>query len=269
MRATFIMGAALLLVLAACETGTQIEGHKIRATAGAVTKTVAVSDGVHEHAPAWFKGEWREYLRRIEGSYGVLALDTQARGSWYIYCNEGPACRTLDLGSAKSFSEVNYKHGALKGCRARVRRNHPTVVPDCSIYAIKDKIVWQGPMPWPDAGTYEGAPVAATPEPGRTTAHQRTLTLSWVGSTDLLTATLDIAEGKRSGSIATVMEGRDCKGRYWFTNGLHGQWKVDCGDGWLTMSGDFTANSGPKGGGRGTGTDNHGRLVEFVVDPIN
>ena len=183
MRATFIMGAALLLVLAACETGTQIEGHKIRATAGAVTKTVAVSDGVHEHAPAWFKGEWREYLRRIEGSYGVLALDTQARGSWYIYCNVGPACRTLDLGSAKSFSEVNYKHGALKGCRARVRRNHPTVVPDCSIYAIKDKIVWKHEFPWPVSDESASRdPVSAAPEPtGRLTKHS--VAFTWEGYT--------------------------------------------------------------------------------------
>ena len=244
------------------------------AVAGCVTTKerqagIERNEQILQNAPRWFKDGWRNYMEHLEqGGFAILAMDKNALGWGYVYCLGG-GCNSNILPQARSFIEVNYKHGALKYCRENVRSQHPAAKPDCAIFAINDEIVWQGPMPWSVAGTREDAPVAATPEPGRTTAHRRTVTLSWVGSTDLLTATLDIAEGKRSGSIATVMEGRDCKGRYWFTNGLHGQWKVDCGDGWLTMSGDFTANSGPKGGGRGTGTDNQGRLVEFVIAPAS
>ena len=225
------------------------------------------AERIHQNAPQWFQDAWRRYLEHAErGGFAVLAMDKKALGWGYVYC-VGGGCNSNILPQARSFIEVNYKHGALKNCRANVRRKKPAAKPDCAIFAIKDEIVWQGAMPWSVAGTREDAPVVAEPAPGRTSAYQRTFTLSWVGSTELFTGTLDIVEGKRSGSIAAVLEGRDCDGRFWFNSGLSGQWKIDCGDGWLTATGDFTANGGPKGGGRGTGTDNLGRLVEFVVAP--
>ena len=146
MRAATIILA--IAVLTACAAPTHIEGHKIRATADSTVETVTVSDGLHDRAPAWFKEYWRGYLRQAEGGYAVLALDRNGRGAFYVYCGAGPACQTLNLGGAKTFSDVHYKHEALKRCHGQVRKQYPAVKPDCAIYAIKNKIVWQGKLPW-------------------------------------------------------------------------------------------------------------------------
>ena len=255
--ALFMVGAAMLLAVAGCATTKERQAHIDRA------------EQVHQNAPQWFKDGWRTYIEHAErGGFAVLAMDRNALGWGYVWC-QGPQCYLNTLPDSRSFVDVEYKHGALELCRENVRAFHPAAKPECAIFAVKNEIVWQGAMPWSVAGTREDAPVVAEPAPGRTSAYQRTFTLSWVGSTELFTGTLDIVEGKRSGSIAAVLEGRDCDGRFWFNSGLSGQWKIDCGDGWLTATGDFTANGGPKGGGRGTGTDNLGRLVEFVVDPAS
>ena len=50
--------------------------------------------------------------------------------------------------SSRSFTDVSYKHRAIRECREHVRREFPTVKPDCAIYAINNKIVWKGRMPW-------------------------------------------------------------------------------------------------------------------------
>ena len=189
----------------------------------------------------------------------------------HLYCPARTRCP--DSGSA-AYEAVQYCESGTSA--------------DCDIYAQGRRIVWPHEFPWPllpetereyrksigqgttpspAAKTREDAPVAAKPEPRRTSAKQRTFTLTWEGSADVFKGTMEIAQGKRSGRISSVMLGRDCEGQFWFTSGRRGQWEIDCGDGWASASGDFTANSGPKGGGRGTGTDNHGWKVVFVVDP--
>ena len=57
-------------------------------------------------------------------------------------------------GGLGSREDVQYVHRALKLCRAGVAKAHPAARPACALYAIKDKIVWQGPLPWEGA---EGA----------------------------------------------------------------------------------------------------------------
>ena len=48
----------------------------------------------------------------------------------------------------KSWKDVHYKHWTLKQCRELVRKHCPGRKPDCAIYAIRDKIVWKGALPW-------------------------------------------------------------------------------------------------------------------------
>ena len=144
--------------LAACTPPTHIEGHKIRATA-------ASAPALHEEAPARFTNWWGDYLRRAQGGYAVLALDRNGRGGWYVYCGTG-GCHLLDHIRAGPIKDVQYEHRALRLCRAGVAKAHPAARPDCALYAIEDKIVWQGPLPWEGA---EGAPehrvaLGATPD---------------------------------------------------------------------------------------------------------
>ena len=147
MRRTLIMAAAAL-ALAACTTSNTIEGQRVRAVAETVTERVEVTGGLHDRAPTWFKNYWREYLARAAGGYATMAVDRKARGLFYVYCSDGGCSQMRHDASSRSFIDVNYKHGALKGCRENVRHNHPAEKPDCAIYAINNKIVWKGRMPW-------------------------------------------------------------------------------------------------------------------------
>ena len=127
--------------------------------------------------PAWFKEYWRGYLRQAEGGYAVLALDRNGRGAFYVYCGAGPACQTLNLGGAKTFSDVHYKHEALKRCHGQVRKQYPAVKPDCAIYAIKNKIVWQGKLPWERGSETSASPAPrepAAPHPSRRASSRST-----------------------------------------------------------------------------------------------
>ena len=140
-----MLRAALIVVLAAvalaaCTPPTHIEGHKIRATA-------ASADALHEGAPAWFTTWWGDYRRHARGGYAVLALDRNGYGGWYVYCRTG-GCHLLDSIRARPIKDVHYEHRALKRCREGVAKAHPAARPACALYAIKDKIVWQGPLPW-------------------------------------------------------------------------------------------------------------------------
>ena len=148
-----MLRAALIVVLAAaalaaCAPVTHVEGHKIRATA-------ASAGALHEGAPAWFTAWWGDYLRHAQGRYAVLALDRNGRGGWYAYCATS-GCHVLDNPFARGVKDVHYTHRALQGCRDAVAEAHPADRPGCALYAIKDKIVWQGSLPW------EGAEDATT-----------------------------------------------------------------------------------------------------------
>ena len=140
------LAAAALLVLAGCvTTSSTIEGHKVRGTAEPPVEVL--SDGyLHRAAPQWFRDGWRDYLDQAGGNFAVLAVDRNLKGWGYVRCI-GAQCRTISP-TGRSWREVNYKHGALDNCRESVRDNHPAHRPDCAIYAIGDKIVWKGRMPW-------------------------------------------------------------------------------------------------------------------------
>ena len=148
-------------VLAACTAPTHIEGQRIRATA-------ASAEGLHAEAPAWFTAWWGDYLRHARSGYAVLALDRNGRGGWYVYCGT-LGCHVLDHVSARPIRDVHYRYPALEHCREAIAKAHPAARPDCAIYAIGDKIVWQGPLPWEGADTRPARPehraaVGATPD---------------------------------------------------------------------------------------------------------
>lgn len=149
MRRATLIAALAAVALAACTPITHVEGHKIRATA-------ASAGALHAGAPDWFRAWWSDYLRHARpGGYAVLALDRNGRGGWYVYCATG-GCHVLDHPSARPVRDVHYTYKALERCRGAVAEAHPADRPDCALYAIKDKIVWQGALPW------EGAEGAAT-----------------------------------------------------------------------------------------------------------
>ena len=79
--------------------------------------------------------------------YAVLAVDRSGRGWGYVYCSGGD-CHMLNSSQHGSFKDVQYKRRALNLCRQNVRDNVPAEKPSCAIYAIKDKIVWEGRFPW-------------------------------------------------------------------------------------------------------------------------
>ena len=132
------------VVLAGCAAPTHIEGHKIRATA-------ASAGALHEGAPAWFKTWWDDYLSHARRGYAVLALDRNGQGGWYVFCGTS-GCRVLNHVLVQSIRDVHYKFPALERCREGIGKAGPATAPDCAIYAIRDKIVWEGPLPWEGAG---------------------------------------------------------------------------------------------------------------------
>ena len=209
--------------------------------------------------PQWFKDFWREYLGHAESAYAVMAVDRNLCGAQYRYCAGSGCGQMLNPSMHRSFKDVHYKHWTLSQCREVARKHCPDKKPECAMYAIRDKIVWEGPMPWQVAGARQDTPLVAS---------QRTFSLSYVGSTDIFTGTMEITAGKRHGRLSTTMDGRKCDGRFWFTSHYRGNWVVDCGGGWLTANGTFVGR-GPNGGSRGTGVDSEGRMVEFVVDPAD
>ena len=177
--------AAVMLALSACTTKNTIDGHQVRGTAPLETpvekaarefdehvgKIVADAYGddpkiqaevkklrakrastedpgnLHRDAPGWMHSWWEKYLGHAAGGYAVFALDRNGHGAGYMYCRGSHCQGPLDPGS-KSWRDVNYKHGALKLCKQHVRENFPAERPRCAIYAIKDRIVWKGRMPW-------------------------------------------------------------------------------------------------------------------------
>ena len=140
---------AVASLAAACVNTGEIEGHKIRATdATTITQTTVTHTGIHADAPQWFKDYWVEFLDHGQAGYAVMAVDRRLRGASYVYCRSGGCQQLRGAGAHKGWKDVNYKHGALKGCRENVRENYPAAKPACAIYAISDKIVWKGPLPW-------------------------------------------------------------------------------------------------------------------------
>lgn len=139
----FVLASAL--ALAACTTSNTIDGHQVRADGQAVT-TTTYSPAIAS-APQWFKDYWREYLRSAEGSYTVMAVDRNLRGAYYVYC-QGGDCHNLIGNQHRTFKDVRYKGEAREKCREWALREFPGQKPDCEIFAIRDKIVWEGPMPW-------------------------------------------------------------------------------------------------------------------------
>ena len=145
-------------VLAACAAPTHIEGQRIRATADS-------AGDLHAAAPDWFAAWWGDYLRHARQGYAVLALDRGGLGGWYIYCGT-LGCHVLDQVSARPVRDVHYRYPALEHCREEIAKAHPAARAECAIYAIRDRIVWQGPLPWEgaDARPEHRAAVGATPD---------------------------------------------------------------------------------------------------------
>lgn len=179
MRTAIIIGAALLA--AACTTSNTIDGHQVRGTAAPETPVTQAAREFNEHwaeiigpmvkddpqvqaaiaelraaenpadlhsrAPRWFRDGWNRYLRDADGRYAVLAVDRNARGWGYVFCRAAD-CHLLEGNQHRSHKDLRYRRAALELCRKNVREHQPAHRPDCAVYAIKDKIVWKGPMPW-------------------------------------------------------------------------------------------------------------------------
>ena len=155
-------------VLAACAAPTHIEGHRIRASAAPDAGQAMRAEELHAGAPAWFMEGWRAYLRHARAGYAMLALDRGGHGGWYVHCSTA-GCHILNHSATRSIKDVHYKHRALALCRAQIREAHPAARPDCALYAIGNKIVWQGPLPWDEGGDAPtraagGAAIGASPD---------------------------------------------------------------------------------------------------------
>ena len=114
---------------------------------GAAEEQVTVAGGLHKHAPPWFKETWRQYRERAD-TYGVLYLDRHGRGAGYVWCLGGAACQGLIGSQYQSFKAVYYQNRAQKFCKNQVRESFPAAKPNCALYAIRDRIVWEGDFPW-------------------------------------------------------------------------------------------------------------------------
>ena len=112
-----------------------------------VGNAVEKSDYPDGRAPRWFRDYWQEYLGRARETYAVLAVDRNLRAVQGIYCG-ATDCHRLLGAQHQSFKDVHYKHEALERCRAQARENFPAEKPDCALYAIGDKVVWRGRLPW-------------------------------------------------------------------------------------------------------------------------
>ena len=151
---------------------------------------------------------------------------------------------------------------------------------DCDIYARGRRIVWPHAFPWyvaPEVLYDYRESIGATdrwPGPGDaiTTAPEATGNLSkriiafmWEGFPGILMGTVEFPQGARSGNMTFTLpdNAASCDGRFWFTNGAHGNWKMDCGGG-FTAEGRFTG-LGAGRGSRGEGTDSLGHKVQFVL----
>lgn len=179
-----VLAAIGNLLLAGCGTSNTIDGHQVRGTASPQAETPVekaarefwqeVGDKVakayqddpqvqaeveklrraeedpgnlHAGAPQWFRDGWARYLRDADGRYAVLAVDRNARGWGYVFCRAAD-CHRLEGSQHRSFKDLRYRQKALELCRGNVRDYQPAHRPDCAIYAVKDKIVWEGRLPW-------------------------------------------------------------------------------------------------------------------------
>ena len=123
----------LTFALAACGGG-GVWDQKERGTAAEL----------HENAPQWWKGTWEDYLKKsASGGFAVLALDRNLNGAAFFYCVR--YCGNHPIGGA---AILEWRAKALQHCRQDVRNNVPGKKPDYAVYAVEDKIVWTGPLPW-------------------------------------------------------------------------------------------------------------------------
>ena len=127
------LAAMLGLALAACGGG-GVWDQKERGTAAAL----------HENAPQWWKDYWEYYLKEsASGGFAVLALDRNLNGAAFTYCVR--YCGNHAIGGA---AILEWRAKALQHCRQHAQENAPGKKPDCAVYAVEDKIVWTGPLPW-------------------------------------------------------------------------------------------------------------------------
>ena len=217
----------------------------------------------HRHAPQWFLNYWQKYLVHTDRRYGVLALDRKGRAATYRYCES--RCHVLGGKQRQSWKDVEYKHKALEDCRNHLRSEFPAEKPDCAIYAVRDEIVWKGVLPW-DASRGHTEARAATTRAAPGAQSQWTFTLSWTDSPDSYTGSMEVEVVRLGlGRMFTTLGGQRCEGEFRYTDARRGVWEIDCGGGWVTARGDFELVGNPMTGSRGTGVDNRGRRVEFVV----
>ena len=146
---TAAMAAGTMVLLAACVSDGTIEGHKIRAAGQTtVVKTEVVQPDIHDRAPQWFKDYWAAYIDHQRHGYAVMAVDRRLRGVFYTYCRDAGCLQLRAAGQHRGWKDVQYKRGSLEGCRENVRDAYPAARPQCAVYAINDKIVWKGRLPW-------------------------------------------------------------------------------------------------------------------------
>lgn len=131
--AALVAALGLAFTLAACGGG-GVWDQKERGTAAEL----------HESAPQWWKDTWEDYLKKsASGGFAVVALDRNLNGAAFMYCVRYCGNRAID-GAAI----LEWRAKALQSCRQYAQDNAPAEKPDCAVYAVGDKIVWTGPLPW-------------------------------------------------------------------------------------------------------------------------
>ena len=135
-RTLVVLVAALGLTLAACsrDASMSVLSQKERGTAAEL----------HENAPQKFKNIWERYQKTKNADpsgFGILALDRNLNGGGILYC-----WRYCNHVTPTAISQ--WRGEALQRCQREVRDNAPAEKPDCAVYAVGDKIVWTGPLPW-------------------------------------------------------------------------------------------------------------------------
>ena len=243
---------ALALTVAACVTTKDAQQRIDRA------------GEIHRSAPAAFVDIWHQYLNDADGRYGIFAIDRNLRGSGWYYCTSG--CQALFGNQSRSIKSL-WAHRAREQCEKSVRRQFPSVRPQCAIYAIKDEVVWPHPIPWQTSysdPSQQREPISFTPEAAGKLS-TRSVSTTWQGYDDILNGRVSFETGgpavvpKRM--VMVLDDGRlTCDGTY---IPARSQWKIACSNG-REASGRFIGLGQGKGA-HGEGTDNLGNKVQFIM----
>ena len=240
--------AALSLILTGCVTSKQAQERAERA------------DQIHEDAPQEFIDGWEAYLTQARERYSILALDKNLNGMGWVYCTSG--CQEL-FGNQNRTLKSLWANKAISECKEAVREYAPAIVPNCKVYAIKDKIVWTYPLPWKTG--YSDPSQRREPIASAGKLSTRPVSTTWQGYDDILNGRVSFETGGSAVAPKRIVMVLDdgkltCGGTY---TPARSQWKIACSNGREAIGRFIGLGQGK--GARGEGTDNLGNMVQFIM----